>query len=123
MIVMDCLLSTLFCRRGNWRGIKCLGDVVCVWIGRCFGRGRVAELKWLEQIIELVVTVVTLHLGSSSPLVVERPSSADIRSIVPRMMFLMSIRVAELWTPSSVAALAVLAIVLLTAVILLVRRS
>jgi hypothetical protein len=39
------------------------------------------------------------------------------------MMFLMSIRVAEPWTPISLVAMAVLAIVLVTVVVLLVHRS
>jgi hypothetical protein len=43
--------------------------------------------------------------------------------IVPWMMLLMSIRVAEQWTPFSVVAMSVIIVVLVTVVILLVRRS
>jgi hypothetical protein len=39
------------------------------------------------------------------------------------MMYFASIRVAEPWTPFSVVAFAVLVIVLMTVVIMLVRRS
>jgi hypothetical protein len=39
------------------------------------------------------------------------------------MMHLLSIRVAEPWTPFSVAAMAVLVVVLVTIVVVLVRRS
>jgi hypothetical protein len=39
------------------------------------------------------------------------------------MMYFMAIRVAEPWTPFSVAALTVLVLVLMTVVVVLIRRS
>jgi len=77
--------------------------------GFLFSCRSIAELEWLEQFIELVAC------GIAFP--------GRIRGIVPRMMFFVSIRVAEPWTPFSVVALVVLLIVLMTVVIMLVRRS
>jgi hypothetical protein len=70
VIVMDRLIPGLLCRRRYRWGIEGLRDVVHC---RIVGRGSLAELEWLEQLIELIVSVVTLHIGSSSSLVVERP--------------------------------------------------
>jgi len=39
--------------------------------GFLFSCRSIAELEWLEQFIELVASVVTLHVGSSSPVPVE----------------------------------------------------
>jgi hypothetical protein len=68
MVVMYGLLPRLLCRDGCRLRIEGLRDVV----GWRVGRGSLGELERLEQIVELIVVVVTLHIGSSSPLVSER---------------------------------------------------
>jgi hypothetical protein len=120
MVVMYWLFACLLRCRGRWRRIEGLCDVV---IRSGAGRGRPIKLKRLEQIIELIVFVVALHVGSSPPPASERSFPSVPGVILPWMIYFLSIRVAEPWTPFSVAAMVLLTVLLVTAVVLLVRRS
>jgi len=62
------LLPSLLSRDGCRLRIEGLRDVV----GWRVGSGSLGKLERLEQIVKLIVVVVTLHIGSSSPLATER---------------------------------------------------
>ena len=86
------------------------------------GRRTFIELKGLEEVIELIVSVVAhvpFLVGCRSPAGV----GVHYRGIVPRMVVFLLIRVAEPWTVGAVMFLVACAIALVFAILWLVHRS